>query len=681
MLPHDKLDWTLSRLDQRLESAPDDAVARLEYATAAVSRALFHDGGEVWFNTALTQARRLLQHDPSNLGAMTVAGLALVGLGRTDPAARYLDEALKLAPERPDVHLALGELHRHSGDRHQAVRELEIACRLAPASWEAHALLGRLLGERAAELGAPRRLLERAQFHVVRALTLGPSPAWEAPLLHELGVTCLRSGRHADALKLFTRLQEHERYQERARYYLGLVAYHLGKYKNAILHHRRYLEKHPDNAQVHGRIGMSYLHLGEVEKAREACHRALAIEPGDLQARWTLACALLEEGHADEAVRLFREILRDAPDHLPAFSELVRLRRERGDTAWLIQALRTEVGHHDQLPPRDRREHPSGRGQVDLDPQAATRQRIRVLLEGLAGCEGDATSGVLEALDLTTHEGLRFQLWESALAQIATRRARQAVRWLDEPGRHFEARRGREVVTLTEFLPEPLLTRGLQIGEDDLKRAAVDRHGPAQSVAAHRANIDRERQQARAWQALLLLAVATRPSRQARTLLVRWASDADPELALAARAGLVMLGDEDAASALRGAVERRGAAHLVDHLIERATPSEARFTPRPVSDDKSVLCATCGRRVPEVDHLMVGASAAICNVCMTEIARRRRELTTEDAESVCALSGRTALETRAMYAWRGVFVAAEVVDESLGLVEREEVDRYLGALA
>jgi len=66
---------------------------------------------------------------------------------------------------------------------------------------------------------------------------------------------------------------------------------------------------------------------------------------------------------------------------------------------------------------------------------------------------------------------------------------------------------------------------------------------------------------------------------------------------------------------------------------------------------------------------------------MTEIARRRREVATDDADATCALSGRTALETRAMYAWRGVSVAAEVVDESLGLVEREEVDRYLAALS
>ena len=680
MFPHDKLDWNLSRLDQRLEGAPDDAVARLDFARAAVSRAMFHDGGEVWFNTALTQGRRLLQHDPTSTGAQIVAGLALAGLGRPEPARRYLDEALKLEPERADVHLALGELYRQEGDRHQAVRELEIACRQAPESWEAHALLGRLLGERAAEVGAPRRLVERAQFHVVRALQLGCSPAWEAPLLHELGVMCLRTGRYADALKLFTRLQSHERYRDRAAWYLGLVAYHLGKYKNAIVHHRRYLDKHPENAHVHARIGMSYLHLGEVAKAREACNRALAIEPGDPQARWTLACALLEEDQLEEAVRLLRELLHDAPDHLPAFSELVRLRRDRHDATWLIRALRTEVGHHDRLPPVDRRDDPSGRGSVPVDPREVTRQRIGVILDALAQVDQDTAPAILEAVDLTTHEGLRFQLFEAALAQIASRRAHEAVRWLEEPGVYFDAKRAREIITLTQFLPEALLTRGLQVTEDDLKRAAVDRHGPARDVEAHRANVDRERQQARAWQALLLLAIATRPSRPARTLLVRWASDADAELADAARAALTMLGDEEAAAVLRGHVERRGAVGLVDDLVERVQPSESRFQPRPVSDDESLVCATCGRRVPEVDHLVLGATAAICNLCMTEIARRRRDLLIDDPEATCALSGRTALETRALYAWRGVVVSAEVVDESLGLVEREEVDRYLGAL-
>lgn len=680
MFPHDKLDWTLSRLEQRLEEAPDDTLARVEYATGCLSRAMFHGGGEVWFNRALTQARRVLQHDPSSVGALLVAGASLVGLGRIDPATRYLDEALKLAPDRADVHLALGELHRQADNHHAAIRELEVACRQAPDEWEPNYLLGRLLAERADTPGASRRLLERAQFHIVRALQLGPSTALKPPLLHHLGVLCLRTGRYHDAHKLFTRLQEHDRYADEARWHLGLVAYHLGRYKNAVLHLRRYLERHQADPKVHARIGMSYLHLGEVVKAREACNRALAIEPTDLQARWTLGCALLEEGHTSDAVRAFKEILGDAPDHLPAFRELVRIRSEAHDTGWLRSALRAEVGSYDQLPPQATREHPSGRGQVRIDPRSATRSRIGVLLEALAEQRDDTAPTVLESMDLTTAEALRLQLWEAALAQIASRRAREAVGWLEKPGEHYGARTGREVLLLGDFLPEKLLVKGLQVEEDDLKRAAVDRHGPASDVAAHRANIDRERQQARAWQALLLLAIASHRTRSGRNLLVRWASDADPELADAARAALATLGDEDALHSLRERARQRGAERLVDRVVEAAHPRDQRTTARPVSDDESLVCATCGRRAPEAEHLMVGGDTAICNRCLTDIARNRRELRTDDPAQACALTGRTTLESRALYVYRGVAVSAEVVDESLGLVEREEVDRYLAAL-
>lgn len=682
MFPHDKLDWTLSRLDKRLDAAPDDVSARLEYATAALSRARFHDGGELWLNQALTQARRVLQADPANGGALVVAGLALVGLDRLEPAARHLDEALKIGPDRPDVHYARGALHRRDGDRHAAVRELEMACRLAPESWEVHALLGRLLGEQADELGAPRRfdltpayarrVLERSQYHVVRALQLGPSAPLRPRLLHDLGVLCLRTGRHEDALKVFTRVQEHERYADKARYYLGLVSYHLGKYKNAILHHRRYLEDHPENAHVHARIGMSYLHLGEVEKAREACHRALAIEPTDLQARWTLGCAWLEEGQVDEAIRSFKEILRDAPQHLPAFTELVRI---RGDHAWLRQALRAEVGSHDRLPSRERREHPSGRGTVLVDPRASVRERVRVLVSGLAELDEDTVPVLLEAMDLTTDEALRFQLWEAALAQTAHRRARGAVAWLEQPGRHYGARAGREVLALAEFLPEPLLTRGLQLEEEDLKRAAVDRHGPARDVAAHRTNIERERQEARAWQALLLLAVASRGNRSARNLLVRWSTDADPELGQAAQAALVLLGDSPLP--LRERARDRGVEALVEALERAAAPARGPLHPRPVSDDEALHCSTCGRRSPEVDHMMAGPDGAVCDRCMMDIVRSRRDIQTEDPAVQCVLCGNTNLDVRGVYVHRGLAVCAECTDQSLGLVEREEVDRFL----
>ncbi len=687
MFPHDKLDWTLKRLEQRLDGASDDLSGRAEYAAACLSKAMFHDGGEMWFNKALTQARRVIQSDPSNTTGLVVAGFSLVGLDRLEPATRYLDEALRLDPERADVHLALGGMLWRDGSRHQAVLELERACRAAPESWEAHYMLGRLLAERADELGNPKRLQERSQFHIVRSLQLGPSSTLRAPLLHDLGISCLRTQRLDDAQKLFTQLLEHDKYSTKARYYVGLVNYHMGRYKNAILHLRQHIEERGSGGQgsqhVHARIAMAYLHLGEISKAREACHRAIAIEPGDLQARWTLGCAWLEEGQADEAIRLFKEILRDAPDHLPAFTEMVRLRR---NGTWLRNALMTEVGHHDRLPTRMEREHPGGRGLVTVDPRKSTRERIRIILQSLAEAEVEqpgATNAVdtlREAMTGTKDEGLRFMIWEGLLDQLSADRAREAAMALKTPGKSYSAKTGRDVLILANVLPEPMLTRGLDITEEHLKRAAVDRYDSTHDVHAHRANIERERQEARAWQALLLLAVATRETRSGRNLLVRWASDADPELASAANCALVTLGDPHAVKRLKLTGRERNAGHLVDALTRMVSPRESNFHPRPVSDDERMHCSTCGRDASSTEHLMAGGDAVICNHCATAIAMDRREFAAGEPETSCSLCGKNGFDVRNVFVFRGVPVCSACIDNSLGLQEREEVDKYLAAI-
>ncbi|MCO4743738.1 MAG: tetratricopeptide repeat protein [Proteobacteria bacterium] len=675
MFPHQKLDWHIKRLEDRLEKAPDDGSLRLELALSALSKAWFHNGGEVWMNHALTAARRVLQHDPTSPGAQVVAGFALVGLHRLEPAARYLDEALRTDAERSDLHLALGALAHAKSDRHLAVREFELACRLAPNEWEPHYMLGQLLGEHADSLGGPRRLIERSQFHLVRALSIGTSPQLQARLVKELGVATMKLGRHNEAQKLFSRLLEHDEHRVNAHYHLGLVDYHLGKYKNAVLHLRQYHRARPDNPHVHARIGMAYMQLGEVAKAREACNRALAIDPTSLQARWTLGCALLEEGHTDEAVRLFRDILTDAPEHTPAFAELVRVRREARDGRWLRTALRTEVTHYERLPASARREAMGGR----VDPRAATRDRIRRVARAIVTIDPDAVTALLEAMDLTADEGMRFLLWEEALSAMAERRARSAMARLEEPGHGYGAAAGREILALAEALDPVALTHGLQLNEEDLKRAAVDRHGPALDVSKHRDNVERERQEARAWQALLLVAIGARSAEGSRNLLVRWSNDADPELQLAASSALALLGDEGAVDRLRGAARPKGAERHLDQLVTRLAPPPTRYTPTPVSGESQLLCDTCGKRGTDTEHILVGSGAKVCDACITKIARDRRNTRVSDPTAACALCHATHLEGREVYLHQGVKVCAGCIDQSLGLLEREEIDRYLAA--
>ena len=666
MFPHDKLDWQLSRLDKRLQTNPDDAGARLEFAGTCLSKAWWHDGGEVWFNHALTQARRLLQHDAANPGALVVAGASLVGIGRIEPGARYLDEALRLAGDRADVHLALAEMHRQSRDLHQAVRESEIACRQAPSSWEAHHLLAQVLWQRAQELGGKGRLIERSQFHTVRALQLGPAPHLVSPMRYHLGISCMHSGRFPDAHKLFLKLLDDERYRERAQYYLGLVSYQMGKYKNAVLYLRQHLSTVPDNPRVLSRLGLAYLQLGEITKARETCNRALAVDPSDIQARWTLGCALVEESREDEAVRLFKSILEDNPDNGPAFDELVRIRSAHRDLNWLAQALIVEVQRHDRLPEAG-------------DQRLATRARITSVLRSLGSLEVNALPVILGAMERTEHEGLRFSLWEAALDQVASAHARRVGLQLQDPGSYYSSHTGQEILALADRLPEQMLTRGLDLDEEHLRRAAVDRHGPAANVTRHRERIDDERRQARAWQAQILLAIGTKQNRASKSLLRRWATEADDDLGDAARCALAILGDPEATELITRRAKARGAAGLADAMLTHIDPPRARFHPRPADASDDAHCATCGRRAAETQHLLVGGNAAVCDGCTAELARDRRTLMTVDTEVRCALCDKNNLEAKYVFVHRAVPVCSDCLGLSLSLAEREQIDGFLGA--
>ena len=719
LFPHHKLDWNLSRLEKQLEVDPNDAGTLLEYAATALSRAAFHGGGERWFERASQVARQMLQRDPNDARALTVAAAAHIGTAqsaasRLEHAKQLADSALACDPDRPEIHYVLALWYQASAraegakdkpksrpsashDRARllglAIREAEISCRLAQSAWEPHALLAGLLWERTTDLGGPSkavRSLERSQYHTVRALQLGASPDHEAELLFHLAVTCTSAPSSEEtpkasaleaAAKLFARLLDDPKHRERAQYYLGLVNYQMGRYKNAVLYFRQHIDKQPDNPKAHGRISVAYLSLGEISKAKESAARALQLDPQDVSAKLALGSALAADAQEDEAQRVLRSILEVAPDHQGAFAEIVRMREARRDVSWLQGALRAEVKGYDRLPVSIEREH------GPMKPRATTSARIAMLAHAI--CRIDPQTAIpllLEAMDLTTDEHLRFQLWEIVLDQVSAVRSAELREALKQPGTLFSAKAGREVLAMARSLPTPLLVSALQIDEEDLKRAAVERHGPARDVGAHRRAIDTERREARAWQALVLLAVASNGDPESRALLSRWAAEADPDLADAARAALVMLGDEEAADALMKRARARGAGNLVEAMITQVSaPSGSSPHPvRSLAPGEDRACSACNRRPSEFSHLLVGYRAALCDRCIAEVATRKGEAgesyETDEIESVCMLTGRARFETKVMYQLKGVTFCREVLDQGLGFVEREAVGRYLASL-
>ncbi len=680
MFPHDKLDWTLSRLERALHDT-GDLDTRLEFVRASLSRGRFHGGGAADHNAALTGARRILHQEPGHPEALALASLALVLLDRAEAAERYLDEARRTAAHLPVLHMALGEVATQAGDHEAAFAAYSQMVHLSPDSWEAHLLMGTWLAARVHEDEAPTRWVEKAMYHLVRTLQLGPSPEEEPTVLRDLARLSLLSERYTDAETLFTKLQRHPRFRAEARFYLGRVAGNAGKYKKAIMYFRQYLgDRKDDSHEAWTRIGSAYLHLGEPIRAREACNRALALEPGNLEARWILGSSLVEEGALDEAVRAFRDLLEAAPDHHRAFAELVRLRTLNDDIQWLRRALRTETAVYDRLPQQVWQTDGRHGTVREIHPRQSTRQRIDVLVKAICRADKQATSTVLDCLHLTTDEGLRFQLWEGVLELMARVKAQEATEQLLAPGDHYSSANGRAVLSVSHLLDEAALTQGLTIGEEDLRKAAVDRHGPATDVVQHRERVAQERLQARAWQAMLLLAIATKDSATARNLLVRWAADADDELSTAARAGLALMGDADALQELRSLTTPLNLDHLVMQMERITKGRPALDVAELVKERDDLTCATCGRRGSQVSHMLTNHRLSVCNVCLQTINQRRRELRTRDPQVTCSLTGATLLDTPALYVYQGIPVSQDCLEKSLGHEEREVIASYLASL-
>ena len=105
----------------------------------------------------------------------------------------------------------------------------------------------------------------------------------------------------------------------------------------------------------------------------------------------------------------------------------------------------------------------------------------------------------------------------------------------------------------------------------------------------------------------------------------------------------------------------------------------ARACPLPINKDTTLAAQSWILHTQIASEITAQAQndAVICDRCMLDIVRDRRSLESQDPSTACALCGRSSLDSRAVYVHHGVAACADCVDNSLGLMEREEVDRYL----
>jgi len=208
----------------------------LALGAATSSRAhVFADLETLWRDT--------LSKNPAEWSAYNNLGSLLLERGRPAEAASFLERALALRPDVPEVHHTMADAWLRLGRRDEARAEYARALAVAPGYAPAHNGLGLLL------LDEGKATEAIAEFE--QAIRLRPDLA--APF-YNLG----------NALVALDRWREAEPYYERA------------------------LQIDPEFAQAHNNLANLYAYRGNLAGAIEHYEKALALEPALRQARENL---------------------------------------------------------------------------------------------------------------------------------------------------------------------------------------------------------------------------------------------------------------------------------------------------------------------------------------------------------------------------------------------------------
>jgi tetratricopeptide (TPR) repeat protein len=264
----------------------------MEQAVALLGGGRFHEAVQL-FGAALRE---------NPLAAEPRVGLsqACEGIGDTWAAAAWLSDACRVAPQRPELWLALAALLlklRREG-------EVEPLLQAALAVHPDHAGLLRAQ----ADLYLRGKQYAKALPAYARLNALNPND--RATLLH-YGYCLEHSGevdpaivRYREALALDPDFLE-------AHVDIAGVLWRVGDFEGALRHARKAVELAPDHAYAVRILGTALFNLNRLEEAKVQLRKALELSPEFALAELDLAFALLLGGEMEEGWRMYARRWRD----------------------------------------------------------------------------------------------------------------------------------------------------------------------------------------------------------------------------------------------------------------------------------------------------------------------------------------------------------------------------------
>jgi tetratricopeptide (TPR) repeat protein len=306
-----------------LRAAAAAALLTLTLAARAQAR--------VWKNNE-TLFFHAIKNTKGNYLAYNNLGEHYNALGKPVEALRYLNEALRISPNKPEIRNNLGVSYFLLGRFEEALPEFVRALRLQPDNATVLNNVARtqfVRGEIADAIHLYERVLaaepEWAGIHKRLALALlmeGETAAASAQLQSELALdpSDAESARLWKDIPVFERdrddfsLGEFRRFLAKAHLDASVALNQRDKRSGAAAHLRQALELFPDFAEAHNELGTRLVNEGRLDEAETEFQEALRISPGLAQAHNNLGYVLFLKGHREAAIGQYGEALRLQPD-------------------------------------------------------------------------------------------------------------------------------------------------------------------------------------------------------------------------------------------------------------------------------------------------------------------------------------------------------------------------------
>jgi tetratricopeptide (TPR) repeat protein len=262
---------------------------------------------------AMALTLQLLERNPKFAPALKLKGMLLEEAGQASEAGAAYEEALKFAPNDPDLLLKTGLYKLAAGDRDQAIKLLRHCTKILPNDGDALYYLAQayhLNGQDELALAAIRQSLKDQPDN--------PS-VWQ-----KYGELLCGTGDCQTGLGWLLKAQQADAALPRLDFDLAVTDYQLMDFSGAAQYATRALDSHPDDRKAIQLLAAADVKLASWQQAKAAYQRVLESDTNDVDALLGLAQCELELRNYSAAVESLQSVLRLDPTRLLAHFYLSR---------------------------------------------------------------------------------------------------------------------------------------------------------------------------------------------------------------------------------------------------------------------------------------------------------------------------------------------------------------------